>query len=147
MVRKVIRVSRQAGVSTGGVCGLGYSAVWCPRYGRPVLAGWVAARCMELIRAKANEHRLRLVAVEIMPNQARLLVKAHLSGSLSRVAANFRGFISRCMRAGILHLRSCLPILWSRLYFAAAVGALPAESARRHTSAHDERPWRKELVR
>jgi REP element-mobilizing transposase RayT len=101
---------------------------------------------VELIRAKASEHRWRMVALEIMSNQLELVVKAQLSGSLPRVAIQFRGFTSLYPRAGFLHLRSCLPALWPRSYFA-AVGALFAESVRRHTSAQDERPWRKERVR
>ena len=115
-VRIVTRVTGQVQVSAGGVCDLGYHVVWCPKYRRPVLAGRLAGRCEELIRARASGHGWRMVALEIMPDHVHLFVKAHRSGSPSRIASQFKGFTSRWLRAGFPHLRSRLPALWSRSY-------------------------------
>jgi putative transposase len=112
-MRIVTRVSRQVQVSAGGVCGLGYHVMWCPKYRRLILAGRIAARCEGLIGARAGEHGWRVVALEIMPDQVHLFVKAHPSDSPSRIASQFNGFISRFLRAGFAHLRSRLPALWS----------------------------------
>ena len=134
-------------VSAGGVHDLGYHVVWCPKYRRPVLSGPVRGRCEELIRAKAAEHGWRIVALEIMPDHVHLFVKAHPSDSPSRIANQFKGSTSRALRAEFPHLRSRLPTLWSKSYFAATVGAVSAATVRRYIDTQYERPWRKERDR
>jgi putative transposase len=121
----------------------GYLVVWCPKYRRPVLAGRVAARCKELIRAKASEHSWRMVVLEIMPDHVHLFVKAHLSDSPSRIVNQFKGSSSRRLRAEFPHL----PTLWSRSYSAATVGAVSAETVRPYSGTQNERPWQEERAR
>ena len=104
----VAHVTRQVKVSAGGVCGLGYHVVCCPKYRRPVLAGRVAARCQEAIHAKASGRGWRAGGLEIMPGHVRLSVKAHPSHSPSRVASQFKGFNSRWLRADLLSGRRLL---------------------------------------
>jgi putative transposase len=145
-MRIVTRVTRQVQVSAGDVRDLGCHVVWCPTY-RPVAAGRVAGRCEELIRAKASEHGRPVVALEIMPDHVPLFVKAHPCGSPSRVASQFIGFTSRRLRAEPPHPRSRLSALWSRSYFAAAAGAVPAQTVRRRSGMQNGRPWRKERAR
>jgi putative transposase len=111
------------------------------------MAGQVAGRREELIRAKASEHGWPIVALEIMPNHVYLFVKAHPSDSPSPIASHFQGSTSRRLQAGFPHLRSRLPALWSRSYCAAAAGAVPAQTVRRSTGTQDGRPWRKEWAR
>ena len=82
-----------------------------------------------------------------MPDHVHLFVNAHPSDSPSRVANQFKGLTSRRLRAEFPHLRSRLPALWSRPYFAATVGAVSAETVRRYTGTQNERPWRKERAR
>jgi putative transposase len=122
---------------------LGHHLVWCPKYRWPVLAGRVAARCKELIRAKASEHSWRIVALEIIPDHVRLFVKAHPSDSPSRIVNQFKGSTSRRLRAEFPHL----PTLWSWSYSAATVGAVSAETVRRHGGMQNERLWREERAR
>jgi putative transposase len=143
VVRIVARVTGQVQVSAGGVYEPRYHVVWCPKYRWPVLAGRVAARCRDLIRAKAGEPSWRIVAVEIMPDHVRLFVRAHLSDSPSPIANQFKGLTSRRLRAEFPHL----PALWSRPYSAAMVGAVSAETVRRHGGTQNERPWREERAR
>ena len=126
---------------------LGYHVVWCPKYRRPVLAGPVKDRCETLIRAKAAEHGWRIIALEIMPDHVHLSVKAHPKHSPSYIANQFKGFTSRTLRAEFPHLRSRLPTLWSKSYFAATVGAVSAAMVQRYIDTQYERPWRKEKPR
>ena len=126
VVRIVARVTGQVQVSAGGVYEPGYHVAWCPRYQRPVLAGRVAARCKDLICAKASERSWRIVAVEIMPDHVRLLVKAHPSDSPSRTASQFKGFSSPRLWAGFPRR----PTLLSR-----------------YSGTQDERPWREGRAR
>jgi putative transposase len=139
-VRIVTRVTGQVQVSAGGVYELGYHVAWCPRYRRPVPAGRVAARCKELIRAKASERSWSIVAMEIMPDHVRLLVKAHPSDSPSPIASQFKGLTSPLR---VVFPRR--PTVWSRSYFAATVGA--AETLRRYSGTQNERLWREGRAR
>ena len=88
-----------------------------------------------------------MVALAIMPGQVHLFVKAHPSGSPSRIASQFDGLTSRRLRAGFPHLRSRLPALWSRSYVAVTAGAVSAEAVCRYSGARNERRWRKERAR
>jgi putative transposase len=140
-------VSREVQVSPGGVYDLGYHVVWCPKYRRPVLAGPVKDRCEALIRARAAERNWQIVALEIMPDHVHLFVKAHPADSPSHIANQFKGFTSRRLRQEFPHLRSRLPTLWSRSYFAATAGAVSAATVRRYIDTQHERPWLKERSR
>ena len=126
---------------------LGYHVVWCPKYRRPVLAGPVKDRCEALIRAKAAEHGWRIVALEVMPDHVHLFVKAHPQHAPSCIANQFKGFTSHVLRAEFPHLRSRLPTLWSKSYFAATVGTVSAAMVQRYIDTQYERPWRKERSR
>jgi putative transposase len=126
---------------------LGYHVVWCPMYRRPVRASQVAARCDELIGAKASERGWRIVALEIMPDHVHLLVKTHLSHSPSRVANQFKGFITCQLGAEFPHLQSRLTTLWSWSSFAATAGAVSAATVRRYIDTQYGQRWRRERSR
>jgi putative transposase len=88
-----------------------------------------------------------MVALAIMPDHVRLLVKAHPVGSPFHVASQITGFTSRWLRAEFPHLRLRLPALWSRWYCAAPFGAMSAETVRRCLGTRDGRLWRQEQAR
>ncbi|WP_433380502.1 IS200/IS605 family transposase [Streptosporangium sp. CA-115845] len=132
-------MTRQVRTSPGAAYDLGYHVVWCPKYRRPVLGGRVKDRLEELIHAKADEHGWQIVALEVMPDHVHLFVRPHPKNSPSYVANQFKGFTSHHLRAEFPHLRSQLPTLWSRSYFAATVGAVSAETVRRYIETQYER--------
>jgi putative transposase len=139
--------TRQVRTFPGGVYDLGLHVVCCPEYRRPVLGGEVAARLRELTGQKAAEHRWDTIALEVMPDHVHLFVKHDPKASASYVANQFKGYTSHELRSEFPHLRSRLPTLWSKSYFAASAGAVSAETVRRHTGTQYERPWRKERSR
>jgi putative transposase len=140
-------MAREVQVSAGAAHDLGYHVVWCPKYRRPVLTGAIAARCDELLRAKCAEHGWQVVALEVMPDHVHLFVKAHPGDSPAHLANQLKGFTSRILRAEFDSLRSRLPTLWSRSYFAATVGTVSAATVRQYIETQNERPWRKERAR
>jgi putative transposase len=139
--------TRQVRTFPGGVYDLGLHVVWCLKYPRPVLGGKVAARLRELIGQKATERGWEIIALEVMPDHVHLFVKHDPKASASYVANQFKGYTSHALRSEFPHLRSWLPTLWSKSYFAASAGAVPAETVRRYIDARYERPWRKERSR
>ena len=134
-------------VSAGAAYDLGYHVVWCPKYRRPVLTGAVRDRCDELVRAKCAEHGWRVIALKVLPDHVHLFVKAHPADSPAHVANQLKGYTSRVLRSEFASLKSRLPTLWSRSYFAATVGAVSAATVRRYIDSQDERPWRTQRPR
>ncbi|GGM25070.1 IS200/IS605 family transposase ISH22 [Micromonospora sonchi] len=122
---------------------LGYHLVWCSKYRRPVLAGPVAERLRELIEQKTVEHGWSIVALEVMPDQVHLFVRADPTASPSYIANQLKGFTSKVLRDEFPHLRSRLPTLWSRSYFVGSVGTVSAATIQGYTETQWERPWRK----
>ncbi|CAI7975824.1 transposase [Frankia sp. Hr75.2] len=109
-------------MGAGGVYDLGYHVVGCSKYRRRVLAGSV-------------------ITLDVMPDHVYLSVRAHSKHSLSYVANQLKGFSSYVLRAGFGHLRSGLPILWSRSYVVAAVGVVSVDTVRRYVDTRYEWPW------
>ena len=129
--------------SPGAVYQLAYHLVWCPKYRRPVLTGEVAERCKELILDQANQKGWEVSALEVMPDHVHLLVSAGVKDSPSFIANQFKGRTSRDLRKEFPHLRSRLPTLWSRSFFASTVGAVDEETVQAYIDTQYERPWRK----
>ncbi len=122
---------------------LGCHLVWCPKYRRPVLVGPVAERLRDLIGQKCDEHGWSVVALEVMPDQVHLFVRADPAASPSYVANQFKGLASRVLREEFPHLRRRLPTLWSRSYFVSSVGNVSAAAVQKYIETQWERPWRK----
>lgn len=140
-------MTRHVTVGAGGAYDLGYRVVFCAKYRRPVLTGEVRARCEELIRSRCAEHGWPVIALEVMPDHVDLFVKAHPKHSPSYIANQVKGLTSRVLREEFPHLRSRLPTLWSRSYFAGTVGTVSAATVQRYIDTQYERPWRKEASR
>lgn len=115
----------------GAVFRLGYHIVWCPKYRRRVLINGVDARLKELIEEKAIANGWTIEALEVMPDHVHVFVMADPKSSPSRIANQFKGYSSHALRSEYPWLKSRLPTLWSRSYFAATVGNV-SEGAIRH---------------
>jgi putative transposase len=145
-MRIVTLMTRQGQLSAGGVHTPGYQMVGCPKYRRPVLAGRVAGRCKEPIRAQASGHGWPMMALQFMPDHVHLSVKAHRSDSPFRVGSPFKGFTWWRLAGRVTHLRSRLPAGWSRPCFVAA-GVASRQTVRWYMGLHNERQWREERAR
>src|SRR5438874_13033769 len=125
--------------NAGAVFSLKYHLVWCPKYRKPVLVGDVAARLATLLATKAAELEAVVHALEVMPDHVHLLVESDPSISPSHLANQFKGFTSHALRREFPHLRSRLPTLWSRSYFAASVGYVTDFAVKRYIDTQWER--------
>lgn len=118
--------------NAGAVFNLKYHLVWCPKYRRPVLVDPVDVRLKELFNQIAAEHEFLLHTVEVMPDHVHLFVEADPTRSVAEIVNRFKGPSSRFLRQEFPHLRSRLPTLWSRSYFASTVGAVTEAAVRRY---------------
>jgi putative transposase len=125
--------------NAGAVFSLKYHLVWCPKYRRPVLVGKVATRLKELIGQKADELRMTVHALEVLPDHVHLFVEDDPTFAPAHVAAQFKGFTSHVLREEFPHLRTRLPTLWSRSYFVASVGHVTEKTVKRYIDTQWER--------
>lgn len=121
--------------NAGAVSSLRYHLVWCPKYRRPVLTPPVDGRLKDLLAAVAAEHDMTIHAVEVVPDQVRLLVEADPTLCVAEIVNRFKGRTSHVLRKEFPSLRSRLPTLWSRSYFAASVGAVSEATIRSYVAA------------
>ena len=121
--------------NAGAVFSLKYHLVWCPKYRRKVLVAPVDARLKELIGQVAADHEMTVHTVEVMPDHVHLFVEADPTLSVAEIVNRFKGRSSRVLRQEFASLRSRLPTLWSRSYYAGSVGAVSEAVVRRYIEA------------
>jgi putative transposase len=108
--------------NAGAVFSLKYHVVWCPKYRRAVLDGPVADRLKVWLAEKATELGLTIHALEVMPDHVHLFVEADPTRCVAEIVNRLKGFTSNGLRREFPSLRSRLPTLWSRSYYAGSVG-------------------------
>ena len=118
--------------NAGAVFTLKYHVVFCPKYRRPVLTPDVEARLRQLLAEKAAELDMTIHALKIMPDHVHLFIESDPTRCVAEIVNRFKGFTSRILRKEFAELRSRLPCLWSRSYFAATVGAVSETTVRRY---------------
>ena len=112
--------------NAGAVYSLKYHIVWCPKYRRPVLVDAVAGRLRGLLAEKSAELGMTIHAREVLLDHVHLFVESDPTRCVAEIVNRLKGFTSRIMRAEFLSLRSRLPTLWSRSYFAGSIGHVSA---------------------
>lgn len=122
------RISKNA----GAVFTLKYHIVWCPKYRRPVLVGRVESRFKALIKAKAKEIEATLHAFEVMPDHVHLFIESDPRWSVAEIVNRLKGFTSHALRSEFQSLKSRLPTLWSRSYYAATIGSVSDDAIKRY---------------
>lgn len=118
--------------NAGAVFSLKYHVVWCPKYRRPVLQGEVADRLKVLLAEKATELGLTIHALEVMPDHVHLFVEADPTRCVAEIVNRLKGGTSNRLRSEFPSLRSRLPTLWSRSYYAGSVGHVSAATVERY---------------
>jgi putative transposase len=118
--------------NVGTTYSLKYHIVWCPKYRRPVLVDAVAGRLRDLLAEKAAELGMTTHALEVMPDHVHLLVDSDPTRCVAEIVNRLKRFTSRALRDEFRSLRSRLPTLWSRSYFAGSVGHVSAATIARY---------------
>jgi putative transposase len=113
--------------NTGSVFNLHLHLVWCPKYRKPVLVDAVETRLKELLYEKAAALDVEVEGLEIMPGHVHLFIAVPPVDAPQHYANQFKGYTSRILRAEFAHLKSTLPCLWSRSYYAGSAGHVSAD--------------------
>src|SRR5215204_5842538 len=121
--------------NAGATFSLKYHLVWCPKYRCPVLTPPHDARLKEIITEVATEADRIVHALEIMPDHVHLFVEADPTLAIAEIVNRLKGRSSRLMRSEFPALRSRLPTLWSRRYYAGSVGHVSAKTVEAYIAA------------
>ena len=121
--------------NAGATFSLKYHLVWCPKYRRKVLVPPFDLRLKEIIAEVAVEAEMIVHAVEVMPDHVHLFVEADPTLAVAEIVNRFKSRSSRLMRREFPALRSRLPTLWSRSYYAGSVGHVSAKTVEAYIAA------------
>jgi putative transposase len=97
-----------------------------------VLTEAVADRLKALLLEKADEFSLVIHTMEIMPDHVHLFLECDPTFSVSEITNRLKGYTSRILRQEFGLLRSRLPTLWSRSYYAGSVGHVSEATVRKY---------------
>jgi putative transposase len=118
--------------NAGAVFSLKYHIVWCPKYRRPVLTGKIGQRLIGLINEKCGELDMVVHNLSVMPDHVHLFVESDPTLCVAEIVNRIKGFTSRVLRQEFAELRSRLPTLWSRSYYAGTVGSVSSSVVARY---------------
>ena len=118
--------------NAAAVFSLKYHVVWCSKYRRPVLVDEIEQRLRGLLAEKSNELGMTIHAPEIMPDHVHLFVESDPTRCVAEIVNRLKGYTSRVLRQEFSSLRSRLPTLWSRSYFASSIGHVSAATIERY---------------
>ena len=121
--------------NAGATFSLKFHLVWCPKYRRPVLVPPFDERLKEIIHEVAAEAEMTIHALEVMPDHVHVFVEADPTLAVAEIVNRFKGRSSRLMRQEFPALRSRLPTLWSRSYYAGSVGHVSAKTVEAYIAA------------
>ena len=115
-----------------------YHVIWIPRRRRKVLVDKVKDRLNQLLREKATELGIEVIALEINPDHVHLFVNAMPDFAIHQVAFRLKGYTSRVLRLEFPHLRK-MPSMWTSSYFASTAGNVSSETIRRYIEAQSKK--------
>ncbi len=121
--------------NAGATFSLKYHLVWCPKDRRPVRTAPHDARLKDIIHQVAHEAEMTIHTLEVMPDHVHLFVEADPTLAVAEIVNRFKGRSSRLMRQEFPALRSRLPTLWSRSYYAGSVGHVSAKTLEAYIAA------------
>lgn len=118
--------------NAGAVFSLKFHIVWCPKYRRSVLVKPVDSRLKVLLQQKATQLELTIHVMEVMPDHVHLFVESGPTICVAEIVNGLKGFTSHALREEFPFLKSRLPTLWSRSYYAGSVGSVSEAVVRKY---------------
>ena len=117
---------------------INYHLIFCPKRRRPVLVGKVKSRLIQIIRDKARQIGVELIAFEIMPDHIHIFVSAYPIIPVHKIVKEFKGVSSNILRKEFPHLLK-LPSLWTHSYFASTAGNISNETIKKYIEAQSKK--------
>lgn len=118
--------------SNKSIYNIGYHLIWCPKYRRNVLVDDVSARLSKLLPEIASQLDCSIEMMEVMPDHVHIFIKCSPVHSPHYIVQQLKGKTSNILRREFPKLKTRLPTLWTRSYFAESVGCISEESVKKY---------------
>jgi putative transposase len=118
--------------NAGAVFNLSYHIVFCPKYRLKVLVGEVEQRLKHVLYATAQQYGVLIETMEVMPDHVHLFVTSDPTRCVAEIVNRLKAASSRILRQEFPHLVSRMPTLWSRSYYAGAVGHVSESTVKKY---------------
>ncbi len=117
---------------------INYHLIFCPKRRRPVLVGKVKNRLRQIIKDKARQIGVDIIAFEIMPDHIHIFVSACPIIPVHKIVKELKGVSSNILRKEFPHLLK-LPSLWTHSYFASTAGNISNETIKKYIEAQSKK--------
>lgn len=111
---------------------LKYHIVWCTKYRRKVLNESMQIKLKSLIEDVCSKNKFQIDALETMEDHVHVFIKASVKDSVHRIISQIKGYTSFKLREDFPELKSKLPCLWTRSYYAGTVGHVSEETVKKY---------------
>ena len=111
---------------------LKYHIVWCTKYRRKVLTESIQEHLKILILEKTKELNYKIEAMETMEDHIHVFIQASSKDSVHRIVSQLKGYTSFRLREAFPELKSRLPCLWTRSYYAGTIGNVSEQTVKKY---------------
>lgn len=117
---------------------LNYHLIWCPKRRKKVLVNKVKDRLIQIIKTKADDLNIKIIALEIMPDHIHVFVSAYPTIPVHKIIKEFKGVSSCILRKEFSYLLK-LPSLWTHSYFCSTAGNVSSETIKKYIEAQSKK--------
>lgn len=110
---------------------MNYHLVWCPKRRKKVLQGDIKTRFEEIIQEVCKEQKVKILAMEVMPDHLHLFVSSHPDLHIHELIRRIKGRSARYLRKEYPELLK-IPSLWTHSYFISTAGNVSSDTIRRY---------------
>lgn len=103
-----------------------------------MLIGKVKNRLMQIIKDKAKEIGVDILAFEVMPDHVHIFVSACPTMPVHKIVKKFKGSSSNVLRKEFPHLLK-LPSLWTHSYFVSTAGNISNVTIKKYIEAQSKK--------
>lgn len=114
--------------SKTAVYNLAYHIIWCPKYRRKVLVDEVEQELKRLLYLKAEELNCTIESLEVMPDHVHIFIKTPPTIGVHFLVQQLKGMTARELRKQFKSLKTRLPNMWTRSYYAESVGHISEDT-------------------
>lgn len=118
---------------------LKYHIVWCTKYRRKVLTEEIQNSLKEFIEEICKTNGYKIEALETMSDHVHIFVQASVKDSVHRIVSQIKGYTSFKLREKHTELKSRLPCLWTRSYYAGTIGHASEETVKKYINNQKNR--------
>jgi putative transposase len=111
---------------------LKYHIVWCTKYRLNVLKGEIEVRLKQLIAEKCEVNKYTLEEIEVMPDHIHIFVGASSRTNVTRIVSQLKGYTAHELRKEFKILKTRMPNLWTRSYYAGTVGHVSEKTVQQY---------------